>query len=165
MKELEEMKRAKSYVDQLAKGIHPLTGEGMGEDTVLNQVEMARCFFFISEMLGKAMCKEGEESLVEGEKPSQTESKPEKEDTEEEVLCTKRVYRHFKGKLYYVHELVTHTETREEMVSYQALYPPYGMFVRPKPMFVEEVDVNRVDNPLKQRRRFELFHPTTEETK
>ncbi len=42
-----------------------------------------------------------------------------------------RPYRHFKGKLYYVHNIVTHTETEEVLVSYQALYPPYGMFVRP----------------------------------
>lgn len=37
-----------------------------------------------------------------------------------------RPYRHFKGKLYYVHNIVTHTETEEVLVSYQALYPPYG---------------------------------------
>ena len=40
-----------------------------------------------------------------------------------------RPYRHFKGKLYYVHSIVTHTETRETLVSYQALYPPYGINV------------------------------------
>lgn len=34
-----------------------------------------------------------------------------------------RPYRHFKGKLYYVHNIVTHTETEEVLVSYQALYP------------------------------------------
>ena len=48
-----------------------------------------------------------------------------------------RPYRHFKGKLYYVHNIVTHTETEEVLVSYQALYPPYGMFVRPLDMFME----------------------------
>ena len=31
-----------------------------------------------------------------------------------------RPYRHFKGKLYYVHNIVTHTETEEVLVSYQA---------------------------------------------
>lgn len=75
------------------------------------------------------------------------------------VQCN-RVYRHFKGKLYYVHDLVIHTETEEEMVSYQALYHPYGMFVRPKNMFIEVIDPNRPDNPSKQVHRFELFHPT-----
>ena len=32
---------------------------------------------------------------------------------------TQRPYRHFKGKLYYVHNIVTHTETEEVLVSYQ----------------------------------------------
>lgn len=27
-----------------------------------------------------------------------------------------RPYRHFKGKLYYVHSIVTHTETEEKLV-------------------------------------------------
>ncbi|MBQ2664161.1 MAG: DUF1653 domain-containing protein, partial [Clostridia bacterium] len=40
-----------------------------------------------------------------------------------EVL-ERRPYRHFKGKLYYVHAITEHTETREMYVSYQALYPP-----------------------------------------
>mgnify|MGYP000824435930 FL=1 len=57
-----------------------------------------------------------------------------------------RPYRHFKGKLYYVHNIVTHTETEEVLVSYQALYPPYGMFVRPLDMFMEEVEDGREDN-------------------
>lgn len=68
-----------------------------------------------------------------------------------------RPYRHFKGKLYYVHSIVQHTETREILVSYQALYPPYGMFVRPIDMFLEEIDANREDNITKQKYRFELY--------
>lgn len=70
----------------------------------------------------------------------------------------KRPYRHFKGKLYYVHDIVMHTETREWMVSYQALYEPYGMFVRPLDMFAEEIDANRPDNITKQTYRFELYN-------
>jgi|GEM_PF-1490200 len=61
-----------------------------------------------------------------------------------------RPYRHFKGKLYYVHQIVTHTETEEILVSYQALYPPYGMFVRPLEMFMEKVDPGRKDNYTNQ---------------
>ena len=78
-----------------------------------------------------------------------------------------RPYRHFKGKLYYVHNIVTHTETEEVLVSYQALYPPYGMFVRPLDMFMEEVEpkemfLSEVDHEkypnVKQKYRFELYN-------
>ena len=62
-----------------------------------------------------------------------------------------------KGKLYYVHNIVTHTETEEVLVSYQALYPPYGMFVRPLDMFMEEVEDGREDNITNQKYRFELY--------
>lgn len=68
-----------------------------------------------------------------------------------------RPYRHFKGKLYYVHQIVTHTETEEILVSYQALYPPCGMFVRPLEMFMEKVDPGRKDNYTNQVYRFELY--------
>ncbi|MFI3253846.1 MAG: DUF1653 domain-containing protein [Eubacteriales bacterium] len=72
-------------------------------------------------------------------------------------VIEKRPYRHFKGNLYYVHDLVKHTETREILVSYQALYPPYGMFVRPLSMFCEEIDPNREGNKLGQLWRFALY--------
>lgn len=67
-----------------------------------------------------------------------------------------RPYRHFKGK-FYVHHIVTHTETEEVLVSYQALYPPYGMFVRPLKMFLEIVEAGRIDNITNQEYRFELY--------
>lgn len=69
----------------------------------------------------------------------------------------KRPYRHFKGKLYYVHDVLIDSETREKIVSYQCLYPPYGMFARSLEMFLEEVDINREDNITKQKYRFELY--------
>lgn len=68
-----------------------------------------------------------------------------------------RPYRHFKGKLYYVHNIVMHTESGEELVSYQALYSPFGMFVRPLNMFMEKVEEGRVDNITNQVYRFELY--------
>lgn len=68
-----------------------------------------------------------------------------------------RPYMHFKGKLYYVHNIITHTEEDIKLVSYQALYPPYKMYARPLEMFLEEVEEGRVDNVTNQKYRFELY--------
>ena len=75
----------------------------------------------------------------------------------ERKIEVQRPYRHFKGNLYYVHSIVMHSETREELVSYQCLYEPYGMFVRPLSMFLEKVEEGRVDNITGQIYRFELY--------
>ncbi len=72
-------------------------------------------------------------------------------------IIENRPYIHFKGKLYYVHKLVIHSETGEKLVSYQCLYPPYEYYVRPLNMFLEKIDRNRPDNLRKQDHRFELF--------
>lgn len=49
------------------------------------------------------------------------------------------IYRHFKGKMYRVIGMVTHSETLEELVLYQALYGEMGFWVRPVAMFDEIV--------------------------
>ncbi|MFI3227380.1 MAG: DUF1653 domain-containing protein [Clostridia bacterium] len=72
----------------------------------------------------------------------------------------KRPYRHFKGNLYYVHDIAMHTETGEFVVSYQSLYAPYEMFVRPLDMFASEVEDGHQGNVTGQKYRFELFDCT-----
>lgn len=52
---------------------------------------------------------------------------------------TPGIYQHFKGKLYRVIGKVTHSETLEELVLYQALYGEMGFWVRPTAMFLEKV--------------------------
>lgn len=49
-------------------------------------------------------------------------------------------YRHFKGKEYEVLCVATHSETREPMVVYRALYGEYGVWVRPASMWNELVE-------------------------
>ena len=74
-----------------------------------------------------------------------------------------RIYRHFKGNFYYIEDVAIHSETREEYVVYKALYGEYKTFIRPKTMFLEEADVNRVDNIEKQKYRFQLVDLLTKE--
>lgn len=50
-------------------------------------------------------------------------------------------YRHYKGKEYEVIGVARHSETLEEMVVYRALYGERGLWVRPRGMFCEMVEV------------------------
>ena len=51
MTELEIMQRAKMYMDKLAQGIDPISDQEIPEDSVLNNVRLARCFFYVSGVL------------------------------------------------------------------------------------------------------------------
>jgi hypothetical protein len=51
-------------------------------------------------------------------------------------------YLHFKGGEYEVLHTARHSETGEELVVYRALYGERGVWVRPKAMWLETVDVD-----------------------
>ena len=64
-------------------------------------------------------------------------------DFEEEIRNSlekgwKPFVKHFKGNIYRVKDIATHTENKEEMVIYQAQYGDEELFVRPAEMFFEE---------------------------
>ena len=60
MTELEKLERARMYLDKLANGIDPLTDRELPEDTVLNNVRLARCFFYASDVLRRVIENGGE---------------------------------------------------------------------------------------------------------
>ena len=50
------------------------------------------------------------------------------------------IYRHFKGNLYKVEDVATHSETGEPYVVYRQMYGDKSLWIRPLSMFLEKVD-------------------------
>jgi hypothetical protein len=63
-------------------------------------------------------------------------------------------HRHYKGKEYTVIGVARHSETVEELVVYRQEYGEHGLWVRPKAMFLEAVEVDGQSVP-----RFEYMGP------
>lgn len=55
MTELETMQRAKMYIDKMANGINPLTDKPAADEDMINNVRIARCLFYVSTVLDKAI--------------------------------------------------------------------------------------------------------------
>ncbi|MGN0037999.1 MAG: DUF1653 domain-containing protein [Coriobacteriales bacterium] len=66
-----------------------------------------------------------------------------------------RIYRHFKGDLYLVEDVARSSEDDTEYVVYRKLYGDCSLWVRPKEMFLSEVDREKYPQAT-QRYRFEL---------
>lgn len=71
-------------------------------------------------------------------------------------------YRHFKGNEYTVVGTARHSETHQELVVYRQQYGERGLWVRPKQMFLETVQVDGEEVP--RFRRLESSGEQEEET-
>ena len=71
------------------------------------------------------------------------------------MTIAKGIYKHYKGNLYQVIEVATHSETGEELVVYRTLYGDYSMWVRPLDMFQERVEIDGREVP-----RFSFVEPS-----
>lgn len=67
-------------------------------------------------------------------------------------------YRHFKGNLYQIKTLAKDSETGQDLVVYQGMYPPFTVWVRPLSMFMEPVDKTKYPQAV-QNMRFERVDP------
>jgi len=61
------------------------------------------------------------------------------------------LYRHYKGRFYEVLGTARHSETREPLTVYRALYGEHGLWVRPTAMFEEMVEVDGQRRPRFER--------------
>ena len=70
-------------------------------------------------------------------------------------LKIKGIYRHFKGDLYLVEDVARCSEDDQEYVVYRKLSGDCSLWIRPKAMFLSEVDHAKYPQ-VQQRYRFEL---------
>ena len=66
------------------------------------------------------------------------------------------IYRHYKGNLYIVEDIIFHSETGEKMVAYRALYDDHKLWCRPYDMFLEEINHEKYPE-IQQKYRFEFI--------
>lgn len=74
MTELEKLQYTKSFIDKLANGINPLTGENIPENELLNNIRISRCLFYVSNILNE-LCLEWSSGKSK-DKSTQTKKKP-----------------------------------------------------------------------------------------
>ena len=57
-------------------------------------------------------------------------------------MLKRGIYQHYKGQLYQVLHVATHSETQEKLVVYQCLYGDYSIWARPLDMFTESITLD-----------------------
>jgi len=67
-----------------------------------------------------------------------------------------KVFRHYKGRFYFVKDIAKDSEDLKNLVIYQALYGNGEVWSRDVDEFLSDIDPNKLDNKHKQTKRFEL---------
>ena len=57
------------------------------------------------------------------------------------------LYRHYKGAMYKVEGIATHSETEQKMVVYRPQYGDQALWVRPLDMFLEDIELDGKKQP------------------
>lgn len=52
---LELLKHAKKYIEKMANGINPLTGEIVPDNDLINNIRISRCLFYVNNILGEVL--------------------------------------------------------------------------------------------------------------
>ncbi len=78
MNDINSLKHAKEYIDKMANGVNPLTDQPAAEYDVINNIKVARCLFYVSDVL-RQLIEDCVDTLPE-EKSSKTGKKGYKKD-------------------------------------------------------------------------------------
>ena len=63
MTELERLEYSKTFIDKLANGINPITGETIPDKDTVNDVRIVRCLFYVSDVLRQVVENGGVQSV------------------------------------------------------------------------------------------------------
>ena len=99
MEELDVLKRAQFYVEQMANGVNPLTGEIIDENDFVNNVRISRCLFFVNEKLKELIDNGGEVGAKKRrakEKFVFNKDKIDAINTEDRAICLSEIIRNVK---------------------------------------------------------------------
>lgn len=59
MTEMEKISAAQGYIEKLANGIDPLTGQEVPESDIINKVRISRCLFYVADVLKRVQTNDG----------------------------------------------------------------------------------------------------------
>lgn len=68
MNELQKIAVAQTYIEQLANGLNPLSGEQVEDSDIINNVHISRCLFYVSGVLKEIVDNRGKYKLQLPEK-------------------------------------------------------------------------------------------------
>lgn len=69
------VQHAKDYIDAMARGVHPLTGQEIPEADTLNNIKISRCLYYVSDVLGEVIENGGVSKPQKGKKEPFDETK------------------------------------------------------------------------------------------